>query len=166
MYRRPRLNLTAVIALALTALVVLVLANALPLMTLEVQGRFLSGTLWDAVLATDRDGFAEVAVLVALMAFFAPLLQLLLLLYLAMPLRRGRRPRLFVPAMHALSALRPWSLVEVFLLGALIAAVKLGGLAEVSPDAGLWAFAALTVLLAVLSNDDIEYFWSIGQRCP
>jgi paraquat-inducible protein A len=58
-----------------------------------------------------------------------------------------------------LHALRPWSMLEVCLLGALVAVIKLAGMAQVAPGIGLAALAALSVLLLILGNRDINGLW-------
>jgi paraquat-inducible protein A len=61
--------------------------------------------------------------------------------------------------MRMLNALRPWSMVEVCLLGALVAIVKLSGFLAVLPGVGIWATAALTVLIPLIASRDIHWLW-------
>jgi len=69
-------------------------------------------------------------------------------------------------SMHVLRAMQPWSMVEVFVLGVLVAVVKLAGMAEVTPQLGMWGFALLTVLLTLLNSFDLHQLWDIAQeRC-
>ena len=63
------------------------------------------------------------------------------------------------------SHVRPWSMVEVFLLGALVSFAKLAHLADLSPDMALWSFAALIVLLAcAVSAFDPRAIWQRLER--
>ena len=165
LYHDSDADFSSTIAIALAGLISLILANVYPVIWINVQGSSNAATLWGAVLATDNDGLGLVSVLVAVMAFFAPLMQLVLTLYLAIPLRLGRRPAGFLVAMHALRYLQPWSMVEVFLLGSLVAVVKMAGLAAVEPGVGLWAFGALTLLLTALVLGDAEHFWRAAADC-
>ena len=104
------------------------------------------------------------AVLAALTVFFAPLLELLAAAYVLWPLARGRRAAHFALAMRVLRGVRAWSMPEVFLLGAIVALVKLGGLATVIPDAGLWAFGALTWLITLVTSFDHHWLWDIATQ--
>lgn len=165
LYRDSAADFDSTIAMALAALIALIVANVYPVIWINVQGSSNAATLWGAVLATDNYGLGLVSVLVAVMAFFAPLMQLVLTLYLAIPLRLGHRPAGFLLAMHALRHLQPWSMVEVFLLGSLVAVVKMAGLADVRPGVGLWAFGALTLLLTGLVLGDSEHFWRAAADC-
>ena len=166
LYRNRPLDLDVMLALALTALIVLVLANVFPIVTLQVSNTEREATLWGAILATYDTGVAFVALLAALTVFFFPLLQILLYLHVLLPMRWGLRTAGFRYSMHLLRAMQPWSMVEVFVLGVLVAVVKLAGMAEVTPQLGMWGFALLTVLLTLLNSFDLHQLWDIAQeRC-
>lgn len=166
LYRNRPIDLDVMLALAVTGLIVLILANTYPIVTLQVQNTTREATLWGAILATYDTGVAFVALLAALTVFFFPLLQLLLYMHVLLPLRFGLRGVGFNWAMHALRAMQPWSMVEVFVLGVLVAVVKLAGMAEVTPQLGMWGFAILTVLLTLLNSFDLHQLWDIAEeRC-
>jgi len=152
------------LALTLAALVVFAIANAYPVASMAVGGMTRSATLLDAVAATWRQGHAAVALMSALSAFAVPLLQLLVLAWTLLPLASGRRPPGFVLAVRMLDWLRPWSMVPVFLLGVVVAVVKLADMAAVSAEAGLWGFAALTVLLTILGRLDSHTLWHYAEQ--
>ena len=64
-----------------------------------------------------------------------------------------------------MQAVRPWVMVEVFMLGVLVAFVKLNGLASVIPGPGLWAFGAVMVLAAAMASAfDHEHVWASTAR--
>jgi paraquat-inducible protein A len=50
-------------------------------------------------------------------------------------------------------------MVEVFMLGILVALVKLSHMAIILPGIALWAFGALTVLLAGILAFDLRSLW-------
>lgn len=164
LYRRHPFDIEILLALTLASLIVFVLANVYPVVTIDAQGARNAATIWGAVLATWESGVAPVAVLAALLVFFFPLAQILLFAYVLLPLHGGSRPRDFAPAMHALSLMQPWSMAEVFLLGALVAVVKLAGMVTVIPGIGLWSFAVLTILLTALMSFDLQDLWDIAER--
>jgi paraquat-inducible protein A len=58
--------------------------------------------------------------------------------------------------------MRPWSMTEVFLLGALVAIVKLANWVPITAGPGIWAIAALTMVLALLGRRDPASWWSIA----
>ena len=69
--------------------------------------------------------------------------------------RRGRP----APLWRLVQAFRPWGMIEVFMLGVLVALVKLSHLAHVLPGIALWAFAVLTVLMATILSFDPRTLW-------
>lgn len=159
LYRNRPLDLDLQLALAVAGLIVLVIANAYPIVEIELQGTRNEAGLWGAILASYDSGVGFVAVVAAATLFFFPLLQLMLLLWVLLPLRNGQRPPGFVWSMHALRLMRPWSMVEVFMLGVLVSVVKLAGMAAIVPGIGLWGFAVLTLILTALSNFDLDDLW-------
>ncbi len=161
--RHQRLNEDALLALALAAIVVFVQANIWPIVTLGLNDQQVSATLWGTILAMWRDGFPLVAMLVAATLFFSPLLQLMLLGWLLWFARRGRRAPGFRRAMLALHYLGPWTMSEVFVIGVLVAIVKAHVYFDVTPDAGIWAYGALMLLITVFSGVDLRPMWDLGE---
>jgi len=51
----------------------------------------------------------------------------------------------------------------VFLLGALVAIVKLSSWLHVVPGIGLWALLSLTILLTILSLVEAGFWWSLAE---
>jgi paraquat-inducible protein A len=68
--------------------------------------------------------------------------------------------------MRLLAALRPWSMVEVCLLGILVAVVKLSNFLQVTPGAGLWATAGLMVLIMLIANRNTQRLWELTEPKP
>jgi paraquat-inducible protein A len=152
------------VPLALTSLIVFIIANCFPIVEIEAQGLRSETTLVGAVIALSREGMPEVALLVLATTLLFPLIQLLILLYLLTPLpRAGAKPGFNLCARLVL-VLRPWGMVEVFLLGVLVALIKLSGIARVIPGVALWAFAVLTVLLVLVVTFNPRYLWQLAGR--
>ncbi len=63
--------------------------------------------------------------------------------------------------------LGPWTMSEVFVLGALVAMVKAKSYFEVMPDPGIYAYAALMVLITVFASIDLRRLWDVvPDRSP
>jgi paraquat-inducible protein A len=158
--RRRRNSIERTLALTLAASVLWVVANAFPFLSFEMQGRITQTTLASGVFDLWEQGVIGVAVLVAFTAVLAPLVQLVLLLYVLLPVHFGRVPWQMHRMFRLLRRIQPWSMMEVFLVGILVAVVKLVDLAEVVPGLALWAFGGLIVVLAgALSSLDPEAVW-------
>lgn len=98
-----------------------------------------------------------------LAGFWLPLTQLLFLLWGLLCIRSGRLPADFGLGMRFLHRLAPWSMVPVLMLGLLVAIIKFSGFARLELEPGLWGFAALTVLLTVLSRFSAHRLWRYAE---
>lgn len=148
--RNPPDSLDRTLALTLTAAILYVIANAWPLVGLEMQGRRVEVTLIGAVQALWSEGMTPVAALVFGTALLFPLLELAMILAVLIPLRLGRVSPRMAPFFRLVRSVQPWGMVEVFLLGMLVSLVKLSHMATVLLGPAFWAMAALilTVTLA------------------
>jgi paraquat-inducible protein A len=162
--RNAERQLAFMAPLTVACLIVFVIANCFPIVQIEVQGMRSATTLMGAVIALGRDGMPSVAVLVLATTMLFPLLQLLILLYLLLPLQSRGKAAGFNLLARLLSMLRPWGMVEVFLLGVLVALIKLSSLARVIPGVALWAFACLTILLVLVVTFSPRYLWQAAER--
>ncbi|KVF78315.1 PqiA protein [Burkholderia sp. FL-7-2-10-S1-D7] len=154
-----RRSLDRLCALTVAALVTYCVALAFPIVALDAAGIASHATIGDAVRALWSNGQPVVAALVFCTTMLFPLLELAAWLYLLVPLRAGRMPRRFAPVLRGIHRLRPWSMVEVLMLGVLITIVKLTSLAHVLAGPALFAFAGLTVMLCMLSTIEPARLW-------
>jgi paraquat-inducible protein A len=160
LYRTHTASVDAPIALALSALVLLLLSNAYPLVAMQLNGSRRAATLVDAARGLYEQGYAPIAVLVLLTTVLIPLFQITALLYVLWPLRARRRVPGQKELFRALTHLRPWAMSEVFMLGALVALVKLSATAEVIPGIALFSYGALMLTLSGLTSiTPTEQFW-------
>jgi len=148
LYRNKPHSLDRTLAFMLGAAVLFILANLNPLVGLEAQGNRTSTTLFGAVRALHNQDMTSVAGLVFVTTILMPALEIGAMLYILLPLRLGLLPE-GLPAMFRLvQTVRPWGMVEVFMLGTLVSLAKLSHIAAVLPGVALWSFGALMFLLA------------------
>jgi paraquat-inducible protein A len=148
------------LAFALAGLVMLVIAHMNAIVGIEIQGRVQSASLWAAAMTLYDDGAWQMSVLVVLTTLVFPAMELLAICYLLLPLRDGHVPPGFAQVLRVMQSVRPWVMVEVFMLGVLVAVVKLAGIAAIVPGAGLWSFSALMLLLAAAAGSfDHHSLW-------
>lgn len=157
--RHHVVSIDGMLALVVAALIVFLIANLWPIVTLEFGAEQNSVTLWGMIIATWQHGAQVVAVVVAVTLFFFPLNKTLMLGWLLAFARRGRRAPGFDRMMVALHYLQPWTMSEVFVLGALVAIVKVRTYFDVIPDPGIYAYGALTLLITVFSGIDLRRLW-------
>jgi paraquat-inducible protein A len=83
----------------------------------------------------------------------------LILIYILLGHRQQKLPIGFKTLVGILQSIQPWGMVEVFMLGVLVALIKLMNMAEIIPGVALWAFSGLTILLTVIISFDPRNFW-------
>ena len=154
-------GLERTLALTLTALVLLALANAFPILTLKLQDERTTATLVGAAAALWSQNMPLVAILVVFMAVLMPLAELAALAYLLVPVARGRPAPGFGAVFQVLQFASRWGAVEVFVLGALVSLVKLGHVADVEPGIALGSCGALMLVMAAIeASFDPRELWA------
>jgi paraquat-inducible protein A len=157
--RHQWLGVDAQFALIMAAAITFIIANVTPIVALSLSGMRTDTTLWGAVLALWGDGFQIVAIMTALTLFFFPMAQIALFGWVLWYARRGERAPGFRTAMTILVRVKPWSMIEVFMLGVLVAVVKARAYFEVIPGPGIFAFGFLTLLITVFASHDARNLW-------
>lgn len=152
LYRNTPDSIDRTLAFTLGAAVLFALANVFPIVGLDIQGHRNATTLIGAVHSLYQQDWDVVASLVFVTAILAPAMQIAALTYMLVPLRWGHQPRGLALVFRMLQAVRPWGMVEVFMLGVLVSLVKLAGFAHVIPGVALWSTGLLMFMLAAASG--------------
>jgi paraquat-inducible protein A len=163
LYRSSAVQLERISALTLGALFTFLIAQAFPIVELQVNGVTSQTTLIGSLVALWSEGMELVAIVVFCSTFLFPLTELLALLYVLVPIRAGVVPPGFNLVLRAIQFVRPWGMIEVLMLGILVTIVKMTSLARVVPEAALFAFGALTLMLAVVVMFDPRALWDIAD---
>ncbi len=168
LYSEPAGGVQRPLALAVAALGLFAIANLFPFLALKLEGRAEENLVVSGVLALWNAGMPELAVLVFLTSIAFPALTLAGLVWLLAPLAAGMRAPGSALVVRALAALGPWTLPGVFMLGALIAFVKLQDLATIVPGVSLYAFVGLLLTAtAALASFDVSLVWPrVGPAPP
>jgi len=150
------------LAWTLAAAILFVVANIFPIVGLEVQGTLNATSLYGAVERIWDNHMEGVAALVFGTTILIPAMEISLMLYLLLPLKFGWLPEEAKSILRILQFVRPWSMTQVFILGVLVALVKLAHLAHVVPGIALWAFGGLILsLTAAIANFNPHAMWSL-----
>lgn len=152
LHRQGRDPVVVPLALGLAALVLFVLSNSFPLLEFNLQGRRDSAYLLAGIAELYAQGMPLLASVVLFTTVLTPALHIGLLIYIYLPLAFRRRPPSFVGALRAVQAVLPWSMLEIFLLGVLVAGVKLAEQASITPGPAAWSLGVLVVLLAAAAT--------------
>jgi paraquat-inducible protein A len=165
--RRRRGGIDAPLALAFTTLLLFIPANLAPLMSVTEHGAHRQNWLSTGVTILWGGGFEVLAILVATFTIIIPFVYLTLLVIVLASIRFGGPPRLgrlFRWTEH----LRPWMMVEVYLVGSCIAYSRLQKIAFVNVDLGGWCFmaAAFALLLFAAKLDERRVWDALAPRRP
>ncbi|SFW76456.1 paraquat-inducible protein A [Pseudomonas sp. NFACC09-4] len=134
------------LALVIAALLLYVPANFLPIMQLSLLGQSSQDTVWSGVVALFDTGMQGISVVVFLCSMGIPLLKLLcqLTVLLTIRLNIGRSYGLLLYRIY--HHLRDWGMLEVYLMGVLVAIVKLADMAAITIGLGLVCFISLLLV--------------------
>ena len=153
-------RLEHIIALTATALVLLTVMCASSLMSVETAGIRHVADLFSGPEELVRQDMAPLALVVLFVTVLAPLTRLLGTLYVLIRAHERHPPRHLRRVFALAEKLRPWSMIEVFVLGVFVAYVKLGDLVTIGLRTGVYALLALTIVLVwVDAALDREQVW-------
>jgi paraquat-inducible protein A len=160
LYRNNPGGLDRTLALLLASAILFLVANAFPIVSIETQGNRNATTLFGAVLTLWDEHMPVVAGLVLFTTILAPAFELFTLIAILAAVRFGLQLPALPGVLRLVLASRPWSMVEVFMLGVLVSVVKLAHLAHISPGLALWSYAALILLFAAaMANFEPRALW-------
>ncbi|MDD5392767.1 MAG: paraquat-inducible protein A [Thiothrix sp.] len=152
LYRNRPHMLESVLALTLAGLVLFILSNWLPLLGLRAQSIEQEFHLLGASIAFWDGGYHVLAALIVLNTIVFPLFELLALLIVLLTIRYRWEPSLAIVLFRWMRELKPWGMLEVFMLGILVAMVKLGDMATLIMGTALWSFAGLVVTMTAATS--------------
>lgn len=148
-------DLTSTTAITVTGFIVWLLAVTLPIATVIIQGHQISATLSSIVQTLNLQQYTALAFLIIFTLGIAPLLELGAISFVLWQLYLKNNNAInhsnLALAEKIRGFIKPWVLVDVFMLGVLVALVKLKSIVIIELNAGLWAFISLMLLLYYLS---------------
>ncbi len=152
LFANPKGGLDVPLALTISSAILFLVANAYPLLTLDIKGLTQATTLSGAALALYRADMAPLAAVVWITSVLGPALIIMGMLYVLSALRLSLDPPWLRQALVWISRLRPWGMLDVFMLGVLVALVKLAGMADVVLGTGLYAYVVLILFFAAATS--------------
>jgi len=160
LYSRSRDMVDRALAYSVASLVLLVVTFSFQFMEFELGGQVQKNQLVSGVATLWEGGYQELGVMVAFTSVAAPGVLIGVFLAILVPLRLGRRPRYLVHLTKFLTHVRPWSMMEVYLLAVIVAVFKLNAMADIKLDAACFAFVVMVfTLTAAIAIFDPEQVW-------
>ena len=153
-------RLDHIVALTLTAFILLVVMCSTTLMSVETAGIAHTANLFSGPDELVRRNMAGLGAVVVFVTVLAPFGRLLGTLYVLIRSHEETPPRHLRRVFALAERLRPWSMIDVFVFGVFVAYVKLGDLVTIGLAAGVYALLALTFVLVWMDSAlDREMVW-------
>ena len=157
-------RIDAPLALATGAMLLLIPACIAPLMTVSAVGARRESWLSMGVSALWTSGFPSLATLVALFSILLPFTFLAMLIWVLGSLHYGTAGPIG-PVFRWVKHLRPWMMMEVFLIGGFVAYSRIEAIAEVEIGIGGWCLVGGTfMLMFALTQLDERTVWESLPR--
>ncbi len=149
------------LALSLAALVLYIIANTLPMLGLSAVGHAAETTVVGGAIQLWHDDNQIVAVLVLFAAVIAPALQIGLQLLILLGCLFERPPLWVGHLLRHQPFTQTWCMIEVMMIGVLVALTKIAEYATVIPGLALFSLGALIFVLAAMqSSFDPREVWN------
>lgn len=145
--RRDPLSLP--LALNISALILFILGATLTMMSVTTAGHQRVADLVTGPAELESYGLWEISAVVLATTVAIPLARVLCMLFVLLGLRMKRPPAEIRSIFAWVEYLRPWSMIEIYLLGLFVAYTRLKGMATVDLGPAVYALGALMVVMVV-----------------
>ncbi|MEN6320741.1 MAG: paraquat-inducible protein A [Syntrophaceae bacterium] len=153
-------SLDRTLALTFAAAIALIIANVTPLMGLSVSGRQASTTILGGAIEMWIRGEPITAMLVVFCTVVAPAIHIGIMFTILLAVQRTPVPWWVGTLLRWSEWHQTWAMIEVMMLGILVALIKIAELATVIPGIGMFAAGALVALIAGMTvNFDPREVW-------
>ena len=167
LYRPKRDSVNRTLALTLTGIILYLVANTNPFLGFRIGAQVRETILVTGIYQLYQQGMTIIATLVLSTVVIVPAIHLLSLLYILLPLQVNQVPRHLTRVFRVYLFLKPWGMMEIFMLGILVSVVKLGKMATIIPGLALYAFMALIFVLATMAVTlDEHLIWQSTEHHP
>ncbi len=133
--------------LNLSALVLFVVGSTLTIMSVTTGGQRRAADLVTGPAELNHYGLWELSIVVLVTTLGAPLARVLSMLTVFASLRLDRPPAFARTVFAWVRHLKPWSMIEIYLLGLFVAYVRLSGMAQVDLGPAVFALGGLMVVM-------------------
>lgn len=144
-------------ALLITAAILYIPANVLPIMTVTSLGQGDPSTIMSGVIVLVQHGMIPIAAVVFIASILVPTFKLVGIALLLFSVQRHQplsaRQRIWM--YRFIEFIGRWSMLDIFVIAILVAVVNFGRLASIEANLGAVAFASVVILtmLAAVTFD-------------
>jgi paraquat-inducible protein A len=160
LFRSKTDSVNRTIAWTVSGLILYAVAITFPFLAMKSGSIVQQTALLSGIQQLFEQGIILLAILVLLTCVLIPLAQMLGLLYIFVPLKLNIRVKFAIPVFRLFQHVKPWSMMEIYMLGILIAMVKLGKMATIVPGLAVISFGLLIfVLNFAITSVDSHMVW-------
>ncbi len=167
-FRKPN-SLVRTWALTLTAFILYIPANLLPIMSVISYGEGEPDTIMSGVTHLIEAQMYPIAFLVFFASVTVPMAKLIAITYLLISVQKKSRwrPKDRTVMYRVTEVIGRWSMLDIFMIALLAALVKLGAIATIEPGLGAVCFAGVVVItmFAAMSFDP-RLIWDAMEEKP
>ena len=135
-------------AISIASFILFLVANYFPILTFNVVGQSSSATFMTAIKYLYQDGDYIMTIAVLMTTIVVPFTFIVLTMIVFGMLYHNKIHPIIIPMLRVVEDLRPWGMLDVFLVGTLVSIVKLVKMGSIHFGYSFWAFVALVPLLA------------------
>lgn len=161
-------DLERTIAFTLSALILFLVAHFFPFLSMQAGAQTNKIALMNSAGALYTNGSPWLAFLVAVFIIAAPATLIAGMLYVVLPLLKGRSLPGAKNVCRWVYDTGPWNMIEVFMLGILVSLMKLTKIATVHLGISFWALALLILFITAALNaiDRVELWRRLEEAEP
>ncbi len=154
MHLRKYNSIERTLALLITAVILYIPANVLPIMVTDQLGRSEESTIIGGVVLLIKLGSIPIAAVIFIASVMVPLGKMIMMFYLCWSLKRGtpgteRQRTVFYRVTELMGK---WSMIDVFVVAILVALVHLGGVLVIRPGIAAMAFAGVVIVTMIAAE--------------
>ncbi len=153
------------LSLSITGVILFIVANAFPLVKIEILGQEQYITFTKTFVSLFENGFYIVGMLCLFLIFLFPLMIFLLNIIIFTLLKLKIKEDMIKELLILLGHIKPWSMSEIFLVSILVALVKLIGYAQINMGVSFWALIIFVLIdLYITKTIHLSEIWMLRKR--
>jgi len=153
------------LAMGISGLIFFIVANAFPLLQIEILGHTQFITMPKTIFALFDHGFYLVGFLCLFLIMIFPLMIFIINIVLFTLLKFGYGLHLSQSLLILLSQIRPWSMPDIFFISILVALVKLVAFGQIHIGISFWALMLFVLTdLYITKMMHLSEIWMLRKR--
>ncbi len=165
LYHRDDSLIEKGLALSITGLILFILANAFPLIKVDILGQEQVISILSMVVRLVESEYYIVALFVVYLVFIFPLMIFLIYITLFFLLKTTKKEQVVEELLILLSKIVPWNMSDIFLISILVSLVKLMGMLEIHIGISFWTLTLFVIIDIYMTRSiHIGELWKIKEE--